>query len=102
MTDWHDVVPALNSLLITLSIYVFLLLNVEIRNRIRNLETRRDATNQAPEARRKRQDARNPVPSGSNSMPSSGNPMPSASGQAPEDGSAKDGGTPDIAKQPHP
>ncbi len=88
MTDWHDVVPALNSLLITLSIYVFLLLNVEIRNRIRNLETRRDAAPPPPEARSKRQDARNP--------------MPSASGQAPEDGATKEGGTPDTARQPRP
>lgn len=42
MNDWHEVVPALNSLLITLAIYVFLLLNVEIRNRIHALEDRRN------------------------------------------------------------
>lgn len=95
MTDWHDAVPALNSLLITLAIYVFLLLNVEIRNRIRNLESRRDAPPSPLEARSGKPEARNSVPSGSDSLPS-------ASGQAPEDGTGKDGGTPDFAPQPRP
>ena len=56
MNDWHEVVPALNSLLITLAIYVFLLLNVEIRNRIHALEQRRTP---AQEARSKGPEARN-------------------------------------------
>jgi len=88
MTNWHDAVPALNSLLITLSIYVFLLLNVEIRNRIHNLESRRDPPPAPPEARREKQEARNPVPSASDSLP--------------KDGAAKDGGTPETAEQPRP
>ncbi len=95
MTDWHDAVPALNSLLITLSIYVFLLLNVEIRNRIQRLESRRDPPPALPEARREKQEARNRVPSASDSLPS-------ASSQAPEDGTLEDGGTPDSAEQTGP
>jgi len=86
MTDWHDVVPALNSLLITLSIYVFLLLNVEIRNRIRNLETRRDATNQAPEARRQ--------------LPEVESKRPDARNQSPEDGAKKQGKAPENGEHP--
>ncbi len=79
MTNWHDAVPALNSLLITLSIYVFLLLNVEIRNRIHNLESRRDAGNQAPEARRQ---------------------LPEQKGQTPEDEAKKQGQTPKNGEHP--
>ncbi len=51
---WHDVMPALNSLLITLSIYVFLVLNLEIRARIMALESKSrktDAGSQAEEPR---------------------------------------------------
>lgn len=98
MTDWHDAVPALNSLLITLSIYVFLLLNVEIRNRIQRLESRRDAPPALPEARRQTVEARGEKQEARNRVPSGGDSVPSASDSLPEDRAAKDGETPDSAE----
>ncbi len=88
MTNWHDVVPALNSLLITLSIYVFLLLNIEIRVRIHNLESRRDGGGKGPVAR--------------NQLPEQGGKGPDVRNQSPEEGAGTQGRTPENGEHPDP